>query len=152
MTALIDRVREIYGQIDEAVGTSPELAGRCLACGKCCSFESYGHRLYVTPPELLYLAHHIGSQNLKPVTDGLCPYNVQGKCTIYDYRFASCRIFCCNSDREFQNQLTESILAQLKKMCRDLVIPYKYMELTTALSGSRCYTQNAVRGTQNKPS
>ncbi len=128
-TALIDRVREIYRQIDEAAKTSPELAGRCLACGKCCSFESYDHRLYITPPELEYLVYHIGSENLKPMTDGCCPYNVQGKCTVYDYRFSGCRIFCCTGDREFQSRLTESILADLKQLCVEFELPYSYRQL-----------------------
>jgi hypothetical protein len=147
---LLDRVRQIYDQIDTAGKNSPALAGKCSACGKCCSFESFGHRLYITPPELQYLAHHIGSENLKPMTNGCCPYNVKGKCIVYNYRFASCRIFCCTGDKDFQSQLTESILTQLKKLCRDFAVPYKYMELATALSGSMFCTQDAIRGTQDE--
>jgi Fe-S-cluster containining protein len=133
-TVLIDRVREIYKEIDEAVGTSPELAGRCLACGKCCSFKSYDHRLYITPPELEYLAYHIGRENLKPMTDSICPYNIQGKCTVYEYRFASCRIFCCTGDREFQGRLTESILADLRQLCVEFKLSYSYRQLSEVSS------------------
>ena len=40
----------------------------CNACGNCCDFDAYGHRLYITPPELMYLADKIGKENLKPMT------------------------------------------------------------------------------------
>ncbi len=132
-TALINRVRDIYTEIDEALRNSPELAGNCLACGKCCNFKSYDHQLYITPPELLYLEHHIGSENLKPITNGCCPYNVRGKCTVHEYRFASCRIFCCTGSKEFQSQLTESTLTELKRLCEEFSIPYRYADLSSAL-------------------
>jgi len=135
-TELNDRVRDIYRQIEESLNSAPEAAGKCHACGKCCNFESYDHRLYITPPELQYLAFHIGAENIRKMNNGVCPYNEKGKCTVYEYRFASCRIFCCTGDREFQSQLTESTLVQLKHLCEDLAVPYKYMELSTALSGS----------------
>jgi len=130
----IDRVRNIYREIDEALENSPQLTGRCSACGKCCNFESYDHRLYVTPPELEYLAYHIGRENIKPMTDGICPYNVNGKCTVYEYRFASCRIFCCTGDKDFQRQLTESTLTDLKKLCLKFEMPYSYRQLSEVLS------------------
>ena len=130
---LIDRVRGIYRQIDEALRNSPGLAGGCRTCGKCCRFESYGHRLYITPPEVKYLAHHIGPENIKPMTNGCCPYNADGKCTVYDYRFASCRIFCCTGDKDFQSRLTESTLAELKQLCIEFELAYSYMQLSEAL-------------------
>lgn len=141
-TQVIDRVRQIYDQIDTVLQNSPSLAGKCSACGKCCSFESFGHRLYITPPELEYLVFQIGKENVRPMKNGVCPYNKNGKCSVYNYRFASCRIFYCSGDKDFQSQLTESILAQFKKLCQDLAVPYKYMELADALSGSIFDTQN----------
>lgn len=144
---LIDRVHDIYRQIDEALRNSPDLAGNCRACGKCCSFESYGHRLYITLPELDYLAFHIGKENIRPMKNGICTFNKNGKCSVYDYRFASCRIFCCTAVKDFQSQLTESVLIQLKRLCQDFTVPYRYMELATALSSSMFCTQNAVRKT-----
>ncbi len=134
MTQAIDRVRQFYDEIDTAEKNSPALAGKCSACGKCCCFESYDHLLYITPPELKYLAYHIGPENIKPVTNGRCPYNVQGKCTVYDYRFASCRIFCCTGDKEFQSRLTESTLTDLKKLCAEFELPYSYRQLSDVLS------------------
>ncbi|MFA5423347.1 MAG: hypothetical protein WC374_05765 [Phycisphaerae bacterium] len=146
-TQAIDRVRQIYDEIDAALKNSPELAGKCSACGRCCDFESFGHRLYITPPELDYLAHHIGKENIRPMKKGICPYNENGKCTVYDFRFASCRIFCCTGDDDFQSQLTESTLAKLKRLCEDLSIPYEYMELSTALNDVFRATSDEKRAT-----
>jgi hypothetical protein len=63
-----------------------------------------------------------------------CPYNVGGKCTVYEYRFAGCRIFCCNADADFQSRLSESALKKLKSLCTKFQIPYSYLDLADALS------------------
>jgi Fe-S-cluster containining protein len=147
MTQTIDRVRQIYDEIDAALKNSPALAGKCSACGKCCDFESFGHRLYITPPELDYLAHYIGKDNIKPMNTGVCPYNENGKCSVYDFRFASCRIFCCTGDEDFQSQLTESTLNKIKRLCEDFSILYRYMELPSALSSAYRATSDEKRAT-----
>ncbi len=131
---LIDQVHQIYKEIESSLRTSPDLAGKCNCCGKCCDFKSFDHLLYVTPPEIEYLAHHIGAENIKPMTEGICPYNEKGKCTVYDYRFSGCRIFCCQGDKEFQSQLTESTLTDLKQLCLKFEMPYSYRQLSEVLT------------------
>ena len=131
---LIEQVGKIYKQVQATVETLPHLAGKCKACGKCCNFKSFDHLLYVTPPEIEYLAHHIGAENIKPMKDSVCPYNEKGKCTVYNYRFSGCRIFCCNGDKEFQSLLTESVLKKFKNLCEDLAIPYSYRQLSEVLT------------------
>jgi hypothetical protein len=64
---------------------------------------------------------------------GRCPYNVDGKCTIYEYRFSGCRIFCCNADEDFQSRLSEEVLQKLKAICTEFQIPYRYADLAAAL-------------------
>ncbi len=132
-TALIKQVRGIYKKIQTAVEQSPALAGKCRACGNCCNFSSFDHLLYVTPPEIEYLAFHIAPHKIKPMTDGICPYSVQGKCAVYEHRFAGCRIFCCAGDKDFQSRLTESTLADLKQLCVEFELPYSYRQLSEAL-------------------
>ncbi len=131
---LIDQVHQIYKEIESSLRTSPDLAGKCNCCGKCCDFKSFDHLLYVTPPEIEYLALHIGAENIKPMTEGICPYNEKGKCTVYDYRFSGCRIFCCQGDKEFQSQLTESTLTDLKQLCLKFEMPYSYRQLSEVLT------------------
>jgi Fe-S-cluster containining protein len=137
---LISRVAELYSWLDKQIQVSElEIQGRCNACGDCCDFDSYGHRLYVTPPELVYLAEKTGQENLKPMTGARCPYQVADKCTIRLNRFASCRIFFCKSNAEKQSELSEEMLKKLKALCIEFDLPYRYSELKTALKVQDAY-------------
>ena len=131
---LLKRVGEIYDWLDGQVRRSGDLAGACKACGKCCDFDAFDHRLFVTPPELMYLAAHLGRENIRPMTEGRCPYNRDGKCGVYEHRFAGCRIFCCNGGADFQSGLSESVLSRFKSLCVEFHVPYHYTDLATALN------------------
>jgi Fe-S-cluster containining protein len=111
------------------------MAGACKSCGDCCDFEGFDHRLFITPPELMYLAANLGDENIKPMLSGRCPYNIDGKCGVYEYRFSGCRIFCCNGDADFQSRLSEEVLEKLKSICTEFQIPYRYADLASALNG-----------------
>ena len=128
---IILRVEEIYKWLDEQITAHQDAAGRCEACGKCCDFEKFGHRLFVTSPEMIYFSEKIGSRNLKPITTGRCGYQVDDKCTVYKYRFASCRIFCCKGDSRFQSDLTETVIKKFKALCDEFEIPYRYTDAGT---------------------
>ncbi|MHC4645583.1 MAG: YkgJ family cysteine cluster protein [Planctomycetota bacterium] len=132
---LLQKVAEVYEWLDAEIRSSRRLAGECCVCGRCCDFAEFDHRLFVTPPELMYLAASSASRNTKPMNAGRCPYNDAGKCTIYEYRFAACRVFCCKGDRDFQNGLSESALARLKSLCTEYGVDYRYLDLATALDG-----------------
>ena len=173
---LLERVAEIYDWLHSQIRRHGDLAGLCDVCGKCCDFDSpalaseqelaagcdegFDHRLFVTPPELMYLAANLGAENIKgshfaspsdsrrqtglrairrkmgprPMPTSRCPYNIGGKCTVYEYRFAGCRIFCCNGDADFQSRLSESALKKLKSICTEFQIPYRYTDLASALN------------------
>ena len=130
---LLKIVAEIYEWLDLQIRHYNDLAGKCDACGRCCDFAHFDHRLFVTTPELIYLAANLGAEEIKPMVTSRCPYNSGGKCTIYEYRFASCRIFCCKGDSDFQSRLSESAIKNFKSICRDFQIPYRYSDLATAL-------------------
>jgi Fe-S-cluster containining protein len=135
-TQLLNTVAEIYDWLDLQIRQSAHPPDQCDACGKCCDFARFDHRLFVTPPELMYLTAKLGSDNLRPMPTGRCPYNTDGKCTIYEHRFAGCRIFSCKSDTDFQSRLSESTLNKLKSLCTQFQIPYHYSDLPTALNTS----------------
>jgi len=132
---VVERVERVYRRIDGRLRQGGARVGRCEACGKCCDFEAFDHHLFVTPPELMYLAANLGGEGLKAMTTGRCPYNVAGKCTVYEHRFAGCRIFCCNGDEDFQSDLSEAALKEFKAICEDFAIPYSYTDLPAALNG-----------------
>ena len=131
---LLERVAEIYKWLDLQVCSASNMAGTCRACGDCCDFEGFDHRLFITPPEMIYLAANLGVGNVKPMTSSRCPYNNDGKCTIYEYRFSGCRIFCCSGDADFQSNLSEAVLEKLKSICEEFQLPYRYTDLAAGLN------------------
>ncbi len=138
----LKKVAEIYDWLDSQITNNSDLAGQCRACGRCCNFDNCGpaneegfdHRLFVTTPELMYLAVNLGEETIKPMATSRCPYNIDGKCSVYKYRFAGCRIFYCNGDSDFQSRLSESALKKFKSICTEFQIPYRYTDLATALN------------------
>lgn len=133
---IVKRVAEIYNRLDSEISANYEVWQTCDACGRCCDFDSFDHRLFVTTPELMHLTEKLAPENVRPMTTGRCPYNADGKCTIYEYRFAGCRIFCCKSDSESQNRLSESAVKKFKSICTELDIPYRYTDLATTLNST----------------
>lgn len=131
---LIEKVALAYDWLDLQIQNSFKMASRCDACGKCCDFGSYDHRLFVTSPEMMYLVANIGAEKIKPMTTSRCPYNVAGNCSVYKYRFAGCRIFSCKGNSDFQGELSEAVLNKFKSIGTERQIPYRYNDLATALN------------------
>lgn len=131
---LLEKIAELYNWLDSQIKDNTDSPNRCDTCGKCCDFDSFDHHLFVTTPELMYLAENIGTENLQPMPSGTCPYNIEGKCTVYQYRFTGCRIFCCKDDSDFQSRLSESVLVKLKTICSEFNIGYLYRDLASALN------------------
>jgi Fe-S-cluster containining protein len=132
---LLKKVAEIYKWLDLQIRKSVRLAGICDACGKCCDFAQLDHRLFVTTPESMYLAANLGAENVKPMITSRCPYNIRGKCCVYEHRFSGCRIFSCKGDTDFQSRLSERAVKKFKAICEQFQIPYRYTDLATALNG-----------------
>ena len=126
---ITEKVREVYDWLAEQIKGRSESAGQCRQCGKCCAFDDYDHRLFVTTPEVIYLKAKLGVENLKEMVSGVCRYNARGKCTVYRHRFAGCRIFCCSGDKDFQGELVEKAIKKFKKICDKYGIEYRYGDL-----------------------
>lgn len=127
---IIREVESIYGLIDRQ---RAKTGAKCAACGKCCDFHNYGHKLFVTSVELAYLKVRLGQENMRQMRNGACGFNEHGRCSIYPNRFAGCRIYSCKSDPAAQNELTEAVLRKIKKLCRQTGAAYHYSELSVAL-------------------
>jgi hypothetical protein len=130
---VLEKVTQIYGWLDSQIRRNANLTP-CRVCGSCCDFDNFDHRLFVTGPELIYLAAKSAPDTVKQMTTARCPYNIEGKCGVYEHRFAGCRIFCCRGDADFQGRLSEAVLKKLKSICTELEIPYRYLDLATALN------------------
>jgi hypothetical protein len=124
-------VAEVHDWIDSQTGQN---ASQCDVCGKCCDFEGYDHHLFVTSGELIYFAAQIGPDMIKPMHAGRCPYNIDGECTVYPYRFGGCRIFSCKGDKDFQSRLSEQAVEKFKSICNRFNLDYRYTDLRAALN------------------
>jgi Fe-S-cluster containining protein len=128
---LLREIKNIYDWLDSQV--EDKLSKKCSVCGNCCDFAAFDHRLYVTISEIMYLAANLEEESFKPMQTGRCPYNINGKCTVYDYRFSGCRIFNCKGDADIQSELSEKALEKFKSLCTKFNISYRYMDLSSGL-------------------
>ena len=127
-TAISNAVEEIYRWIE-----SQGIEHICTGCGDCCNFTDYDHLLFVTGVELIHFAETVGTENIKPMRNGICPYRVDNKCTVYKSRFAGCRIFQCKGDNEKQGEVMENALAKFKKTGEEFGVNYSYTDLARGL-------------------
>jgi Fe-S-cluster containining protein len=149
-------VREAAGRAEvvRAVGEVYEELGRrieerrpvCRASGRCCRFEEFGHRLYVTTIELAAFVNQLegvqvggegkarGLPVLREVAGG-CVYQVGGLCSVHGIRPFGCRVFFCDETaEEWQREQYELVHGRIKKMHEEMGVPYFYVEWRRALS------------------
>lgn len=152
----IDRaIRDLYDDIGSAVA---ERRPVCNASGRCCKFEQYGHRLYVTGLEIAWFLNgarglglaalsksdqaihdseptepSVSLQQFAPTPN--CPYQVNGLCSTHAIRPLGCRAFFCEEGTEaWQQDTTEHFLDRLKRLHADHDLPYAYMEWRAGLA------------------
>lgn len=111
----------------------------CWASGRCCHFETAGHRLYVTGLEAAYAQHHATpcashSDVRTALTLGGCPFQVGHLCGQRDARPLGCRVyFCDRSAQSWQHELTEHGLEQIRSLHDRFGVPYRYAEWRSLL-------------------
>lgn len=127
---IVNAVAGLYKWIDSQVADFAS----CGACGKCCDFDAYDHRLFITTPELLYFINRMSPEPIKQMPSGQCPYQIENKCTAHPHRFAACRIFACKENPDLQSKLSEQTIEKLKSICQQFDTDYRYMDLKTALN------------------
>lgn len=129
----------------------------CRSSGRCCQFETYGHRLYVTAAELVHFARvHVPGEGRQPIenqesriknqkslplqqffagpTPQGCPFQVGGLCTAREARPLGCRVYFCDQNAQsWQNSLYEKYHARLRALHERFGLPYRYLEWRAAL-------------------
>lgn len=138
---IFTEVHALYADLAEEIRLrSP----RCDVSGRCCHFDTYGHRLYVTTAELATFLrdlpptppspHSARSLPLLTPTPS-CPYLVDGLCSVHTIRPFGCRIFFCDpAATSWMEQTYEAFHARLKDLHTRLGVPYFYVEWRAALS------------------
>jgi len=161
LPAIDAALRELYAELDAAVSAQ---SPTCWTSGKCCKFDDFGHRLYVTGLEIAWFLTQVASatsggdgqrvvaEDRKPGNEnrlgptgvrlpqfaehvGACPYQVEGLCSTHAVRPLGCRIFFCQQGTEaWQQDLYESFLDRLRLLHDKHALDYRYMDWIAGLT------------------
>ncbi len=122
-------LRDLYARLDDAVRAK---GPTCWLSGRCCNFEAYGHRLYVTGLEIAWVLRQRGewrAEDAVALDAGGCPFQVNKLCTAHAMRPLGCRVFFCQEGTdEWQHALYEQFLNELRQLHDAQGIAYRYME------------------------
>ena len=138
-----EEVREAVGRV--YADLQKEVESRrpvCVASGRCCRFEEFGHRLFVTTIELAAFLHGARQAVRAPCPhtaapwDGTgCPFQVGKLCGVHAIRPFGCRMFFCDAtSTQWQNEAYEQFHARLQRLHAELNVPYRYVEWRAALN------------------
>jgi Fe-S-cluster containining protein len=132
-----DAVSRLYADVQREIDSRRP---RCVVSGRCCRFEEFGHRLYVTTLELAAFLRNLpaGVHQRDDSDPGKCPYQSNRLCTVHAIRPFGCRIFFCDAtSTDWQSQMYEQFHARLKRLHEELSVPYFYVEWREALQSLR---------------
>lgn len=126
-------VRGLYAEIQGEIDRKRPL---CVMSGRCCRFEEYGHRMFVTTAELGAFMAELGEE-LGDVErngpQGGCVFQTGKICRVHRIRPMGCRVFFCDPGaQEWQKEVYERYHARLKEIHERLEIPYCYVEWRAA--------------------
>lgn len=149
LPAVDTALRELYAELDAAVTAK---GPTCWISGKCCKFDEFGHRLYVTGLEIAWFLSQVkagGPTSAAEERDdaiklpqfaehpGACPYQINGLCSTHVIRPLGCRIFFCQQGTEgWQQDLYEEFLQRLRELHEQRDLPYRYMDWISGLGAA----------------
>lgn len=107
-------------------------AGNCRTCGRCCWFESAGHRLFATKLEALFLVDKCGPPP-RPLTARRCAYQHGRRCRARQGRVLGCRSYLCDQAGGWSSQAHERALREIKVISLAYGVPIEYRELAEHL-------------------
>jgi Fe-S-cluster containining protein len=125
-------VREAVARVYADLQTQIDLRKPvCKTSGRCCRFDEFGHRLYVTTLELAAFVSQLPPGE-RSTAD--CPFQIAGLCSVHTIRPFGCRVFFCDATAStWQNDQYERFHAELKRLHEVLGVPYFYVEWRQAL-------------------
>jgi len=145
-------LRDLYAELDAAIAAK---GPTCWSSGKCCKFDEFGHRLYVTGLEIAWFMRQVGEAKAEAGNDvtesrirlpqfaelsmprpgGACAYQIDGLCSTHTVRPLGCRIFFCQQGTEaWQQDLYEAFLKRLQNLHDQHGLEYRYMDWIAGLS------------------
>ncbi len=128
-----EAVETLYAQLQARIDQRKPL---CVMSGRCCRFDEYGHRLFVTTLELGAFVRRLEGQpgTFMPQQGG-CPFQVGKMCGVHAIRPFGCRVFFCDSTAtQWQQEQYEHFHEELKHLHEEMGVKYAYIEWRAALS------------------
>lgn len=134
------RLEAIYELIADQVKARGPV---CDASGRCCHFEAYGHRLYVTGLEAACFVRRLPKAtpglSLDAVADALrrggCPFQIGLLCGVHGARPMGCRTYYCDPTAAgWQEALNERCHGMIRDLHARFGVAYRYMEWRTMLA------------------
>lgn len=127
----IESVGDLYQSVQAEIDRRRPL---CVISGRCCRFEEFGHRLFVTTLELARLMRDLQADPMQNWDGTGCPFQRNKLCSVHVIRPFGCRMFFCDAtSTQWQNEQYERFHAQLKQLHERFDIPYFYLEWREAL-------------------
>lgn len=144
-------VADLYARVRAEVEARQPV---CEISGRCCRFEQFGHRLFVTTVELSAFVRDAGrpmqgfgpqgsgpagsspsALSLPVAWDGSgCPFQVAGRCGVHPIRPFGCRIYFCDATAEaWQQAQYERFHADIRHLHERFEVPYFYVEWREAI-------------------
>jgi Fe-S-cluster containining protein len=153
-------VGAIYEHLQDAIDLRKPI---CNTSGRCCRFDEYGHRLFVTTMELATFVSDLPApikspatpsreQTAPPIskTQSACPFQIQNLCTAHKIRPFGCRVFFCDpTATDWQTQQYERLHGHLKRLHDELNVPYFYVEWRQALAALGILTAFELQSPRN---
>jgi Fe-S-cluster containining protein len=129
---------ELYAVVQTAIDARRPV---CAMSGRCCRFEEFGHRLFVTTIELAGFVHDLelsrsGGVAVSIADDTIhdCPFQSGHLCGVHAIRPFGCRMFFCDASAgDWQAEQYEVFHQRLKRLHEEMGVAYFYLEWREAL-------------------
>ena len=124
-------IHDLYADVQKEIDLRRP---KCIISGRCCRFEEFGHRLYVTTLELATFLHDLKESPDPNWTGQGCPFQKNKLCSVHQIRPFGCRLFFCDStSTDWQQEQYKDFHTRLRQLHDDLAVPYFYLEWRQAL-------------------
>lgn len=134
----IDRaIRALYEDIRLAID---ERQPRCVASGRCCHFERFDHRLFVTGLEAAWCLARVGrrlsADDVAAARErGDCPFLIDERCSVHLVKPFGCRVyFCDESAQDWMHEIAARAHARMATLHNAHDVAYRYDEWRAMLS------------------
>lgn len=135
-TTIAGALEAVYTMLDDQIAARQPV---CSASGRCCRFESFGHRLYVTGLEAAYTISRLETPLERARLDGAiaqgrCPFQDQRLCTVHPIRPLGCRVYFCDpTAQDWQQDLCETLIGKVRDLHDRFGLAYRYSEWRAVL-------------------